>query len=202
MRERDEFRPRAEQGGVGIEHHLATIIDRRDADDGAGLLGHHLPGDDVGVVLEFREHDLVARREQRTAGLGYEVDPLGRAPHEDDLVGTRRPQKCLHYSTGVLVGIGRPRRERMGTAMDVGIVVRVEVRDRVDDVLRLLRCRGIVEPSQRLVMHPLVEHREITTHRVDVEKPEARVAGGGGSIEPWRLCREGIAAADAGHKGF
>jgi len=55
--------------------------------------------------------------------LGHQIDPFGRAAHEDDL--TRR--WCIEEAPDLfargLVGIGRPGRQFMRRAVDVGILV-------------------------------------------------------------------------------
>ena len=52
-----------------------------------------LPGHDVAVMLERREQDAVAGPEIRPApALRDQVDPLGRAADEDDLLG-RAPRR-------------------------------------------------------------------------------------------------------------
>ena len=64
------------------------VVDRRDAQLRALLGAELLPGHDVGVVLEVRDDDLVALADVAPApGLRDEVDALGGAAHEDDLVG-------------------------------------------------------------------------------------------------------------------
>ena len=49
----------------------------------------------------------------------------------------------------------------MHAAMNVGVVVLVVARDRVDHRLRLLRRGGVVEVDQRLAVNLLLENREI-----------------------------------------
>ena len=80
---------RVEQLLVLVEHDLAAVVDRRDAQLGALLGRELLPGHDVGVVLEVRDDDLVALLDVAAApGLGDQVDALGGAAHEDDLVAS------------------------------------------------------------------------------------------------------------------
>ena len=47
-------------GGEVVEVDDAATIHGHDLDDRAGLLGHQLPGHDVGVVFEGGEQDFVA----------------------------------------------------------------------------------------------------------------------------------------------
>ena len=128
-----------------------------DAQLRALLGGELLPGHDVGVVLQVRDDDLVARADVRAApALRDQVDGLGRAAHEDDLVCRRRVEERAHLVARSLVGVGRARGERVRGAMDVGVLVRVEVREAVDHRLRLLRRGGVVEPDQRPAVDALV----------------------------------------------
>ena len=71
LRQRDDLRARAEHLLVLFQHDLAVIVDGNDAEHGAFVLGDHLPGNDLGVVLEHREHDFVARLQELAAvGVG------------------------------------------------------------------------------------------------------------------------------------
>ena len=70
---------------------------------------------------------------------------------------------------GFLVGVGGPGGQLVCGAVDVGVLVGVEVGQPVDDRLRLLRGGGVVEPDQRLAVDRLAQDREVGAHRVDVE---------------------------------
>ncbi len=147
---RDELRARAEQARVLLEDHLAAVGDGHDLERRALLPRQQLPRDDVRVVLERREDDLVAGAEVLAAPrLRDEVDRLGRAAREDDLLGARRVEEPPDDVAGVLVGLGRAPGELVRGAVDVAVVAGVVARDRVDHGLRLLRGRGVVEPDQR-----------------------------------------------------
>jgi hypothetical protein len=136
---------------VLVEDDLASIVDGRHAQPCALLGRQHLPGHDVGVVLEPRDHDLVALVHVPPAPrLRDQVDAFGRAAHEHDLVRRRRVDEAADTLPSGLVGIGRARRERVRTTVDVGVLVLVEVFQPIDDGLRLLRGRRIVEPDGRL----------------------------------------------------
>jgi len=56
----------------------------------------------------------------------------------------------------------------MCRTVSIGILVGVEIGETVDNRLRLLRRRGIVEPDQRRAIDPLVENRDIATHSIDI----------------------------------
>ncbi len=62
VREGDEARALRKKPQIRLEIHLAGSRDRDHAQLRAGLLAHHLPGNDIGVVLEPGDQDLVARR--------------------------------------------------------------------------------------------------------------------------------------------
>ena len=82
----------AHQGLDRLGMHLAARIHRRDHELRAGLLAQHLPGHDVGVVLEIGDEHLIARlaASERAIALRDQIDGLGRAAHEDDLVARAR----------------------------------------------------------------------------------------------------------------
>ena len=98
------------------------------------------------MMLEHRQHDPVARLQIGAApALGDEVDPLGRAADEDDLVGRRRADEAGDPPPRRLEGEGHLRRALVDAAMDGRIGFGIAARDRVDHRLRLLRRGGGVE---------------------------------------------------------
>jgi hypothetical protein len=69
-----------------VETQLALIVEREHPEVGAGPAGDVLPGDEVRVVLQLRDHDDVAGPEViQPPRVGNEVDALGRVPGEDHL---------------------------------------------------------------------------------------------------------------------
>ncbi len=104
-----------------------------------------------------------------TPGISHQIDSFRGAANEDDLFGFRCADKSTDRVAGLFIGIGRPRRQLVRGAVDVGVLVGVEVRQPVDHYLRLLRGRGVVEPDQRLSVDGLPQDREVRPHRVDVE---------------------------------
>ena len=75
-------------GGVqrfDIERAVLAHIDP--AQHRALALAQEMPGHDVGMMLHHRQHDLVARLDlRREIGIGDQIDRLGAALGEDDLV--------------------------------------------------------------------------------------------------------------------
>ena len=87
-------------------------------------------------------------------------------------LGAQEPGDGL---AGPLVGVGGPGRELVRGAVDVGVLVPVEVREPVDDGLRLLGRRGVVEPDQLLPVDPFGQDREVPADQPHVER-RVRVA--------------------------
>ena len=62
MHDRDDLRlPAGQDLLVLLQPQFAAVVHRDDAQLGAGLLAHHLPGDDVGMMLHGGDHHFVAR---------------------------------------------------------------------------------------------------------------------------------------------
>ncbi len=171
LREGDQPRARTEQLLILVQQHLTVIVDRRDAQPRPGLGAQLLPRHDVGVMLQPGDDDLVILADMLAPpGLGDQIDRLGGAAHEHDLVAGRRVQEAGDGIARRLVGIGGARRQFMRGAVDVGVLVLVEVRNAVDHALRFLGRRGIVQPDQRPPVDALPQNREVAAHGMDVER--------------------------------
>ena len=99
-------------GGVqrlDIERTVVAHIDP--AQHRALALAQEMPGHDVGVMLHHRQHDLVARLDaRREIGIGDQIDRLGAALGEDDLVLARGIEEFLHRARAPLHSGRSPRR--------------------------------------------------------------------------------------------
>ena len=73
-----------------------------------------------------------------------------------------------------LVGVGRARGERVRGAVDVRVLVLVEMREPVDHGLRLLRRRRVVEPDQGAAVDLLIENGKIASEDLRDESAAAR----------------------------
>ncbi len=125
------------------------------------------------------DENLVARPDVLAAvALRDEVHGLGRAAQENDLLLVGRADEVAHLFARALEGPRGPLGQLVGGAMNVRIVAAVEDGSRVDDALRLLRGRGVVEPDERLAVHLLVQRREILPDRVDIKAGKARAEAG------------------------
>jgi hypothetical protein len=66
-----------------------------------------MPGHDIGVMLGHRQDDLVARLHPRHGpAIGDQVDPLGRAGGEDDLLGYPHAEEARDGAAHRLVFLG------------------------------------------------------------------------------------------------
>ena len=132
--------------------------------------GHRLPGADVGLVVEGRDHDLVARLERRADA---PTDVQGQRRHvvaELDLLGARRAKEVGHGRV-CLLGHRVAELARDEGAARVGVAVRVVVADGVDDALRDLRAAGTVEEDGRPAVRALASQgRELGAQRLDIER--------------------------------
>ena len=77
-----------------------------------------------------------------------QIDGLGRAAHEHDLLRRRSVQEARAFFARCLVGVGRARGESVRGAVNVRVLVLVEVREAIDDGARLLRGGRVVEPDE------------------------------------------------------
>jgi hypothetical protein len=165
----DELRPLREQGLEGVHLQLAAVVDRRDAQGRAGLLAEHLPGHDVGVVLEVGDQHLVARAHALPPeGPGHQVDGLGGVADEDRLAGVRADE-VRGLAARALDGLRRAQRQLVDAAVHVGVVARVHVRDGVDHGLGLLGAGRAVQADQRPAVHRLGQDGEVLARSFGIE---------------------------------
>ena len=109
-----------------VDVDAAIARDAGDAQRRAFLDGELLPGDEVGVVLEPRDDDLVAGAHVGASPRrGDEVERFGRAAREDEPVGVLHAHEPRDAQPGVVIAFRRARRERIGAAMRIGVVVLV-----------------------------------------------------------------------------
>ena len=126
---------------------FAARVDRRDDELRAGLLRSHLPRHDVRVMLEVGDQDLVAGDARRPReALRDQVDRLGRAAHEHDLVAGARVDERRQPVARRLVEPGRFLAQGVHAAVDVRVVAphrsRRPRRSRSRGAAPRRRCRG------------------------------------------------------------
>ncbi len=128
MRERDQLGAAAQQLLVLVEADLAAVIDWNDAQNCAFFRSQHLPGNDVGVVLDPADDDLVALVDVLAApALRNQVDGFGGAADEDDFFGGRCVEEVCDLAARVLISVGSAGGKLVGGAMDVRVFVLVEI---------------------------------------------------------------------------
>ncbi len=146
MRQRDQFVARRQHGLERIAIDPPVLGQRADVDDGTGPLGDHLPGHDVGMMLQLREHDPVARPQVCQApAVRDKIDALGGAAHEHDLVLAGGAHELRHPPARGLVTQRHLRAAAVDAAVDGGVIPAQRIAHRVDHRLRLLRGGGGVE---------------------------------------------------------
>ncbi len=162
MGERDELRLEAKQHLEHVETEDAVVGDRDELEVTVLLLDEQLPRDEVRVVLHLGQDDLVAARDIAAAPrVRDEVDRLGGVPREHDLVAVGRVDEPGRLDPRRLVRRRRLLADRVDPAVDVGVVLAVEVGDRIDHDARLLARRRGVEVDQRMAVDHLLEDREV-----------------------------------------
>jgi hypothetical protein len=120
-------------------------------------------------MLHRGDEDLIPRAEVRPPpSLSDKVDALGRATNKDDLSLVSRPNKALHRASSALVGRRRANAQLMHSAMNVGVITCVDLMQRVQDRLRLLSARRVIQIRQRFAVNLLVERRKIGSQTVDI----------------------------------
>ena len=169
--ERDELRLELEQHLEHVEAQHAVIGDRDELEVAVLLLDEELPRNEVRVVLHLGEHDHVAAADRlATPRVRHEVDRLGGVAREDDLVRVRRADEPRDLGARLLVGRCRSLADLVDPAMDVGVVLAVELVDRVDDDLRLLARGRRVEVDERLAVDLRAQDREVGPQRVRIDR--------------------------------
>ena len=159
-------------GHAGDRHHLHRLAqlrlehfhveppvvgDGNMVQDRTGTFGHHLPGDQVGVVFHLRGQDHIPFGQVlQPPSEGDRVEGGGRPPGEDHLPGVGGADEGRHPLPGSLVGVGGGDAQGVGAAVDVGVGGAGETVHRLQHLDRLLRRRRRVEE-----VDPRVEDGEV-----------------------------------------
>src|SRR5216683_2100771 len=129
---------------------------------------------------------------------GHEVDALRRAAREDDLFLAAGIDESLHRAARLLVGRGGDLAQVMHAAMHVRVFLGVVANDAIDDRLRLLRRRRVVEVDEWLAPHAAAEDRKVFSDALNVvsRSPCSAVPG------PRFDCRHGASLRSGSHPGI
>src|SRR6185437_11064462 len=98
------------------------------------------------MVLQRCDDNLIAGTNVfATVSLRDQINSLSRTTNEYDLVRTLSIQEMLNSLPSRFIGIRCGLREMMHAAMDIGVVERVIVRNRIDNDLWLLGGGSVVQ---------------------------------------------------------
>ena len=123
------------------------------------------------MVLEPGDDDLVVLLNvARAPALGHEVDAFSCAAHKNNLAGGGSVQETAHFFARPFVGIRGSRRQGVGGAVDVRVLVTIERRDAVDNRVRLLGGGSVIKPHQRPPVYLLLQDREVAADEMSVER--------------------------------
>jgi hypothetical protein len=164
---------------VLIEQNLTGVIHGRNAQPRALFRAQHLPGNDVGVMLQPGDDNLVVLLNVLPSPtLRHQIDSFGSSAHKDDFARGAGIEKAARLLARGLVGIGRTRGQLMRGAMHVRVFVLVKVTQAIDHRLRLLRGCSIIQPDQRTAVDLLAQNRKIAANRLHIEgiRREAKIA--------------------------
>ena len=121
-------------------------------------LAGQLPGHQVGVMLQFADqHGFAGFEHSLGQASGNQVDAVRRTFGEHDVVARWCIEQRGDRVTGRLIALGGALGKRVGAAVHIGIVTRVVMRQCIDDGLRLLRGRRVVQVGQALAAGLLVQ---------------------------------------------
>lgn len=99
-----------------------------------------------------------------TPTLRHQVNAFGCPAHKDNLARCSGIEKAARLFAGRLVSIGRARRQLVRSTMYVEVFVFIKVTQAVNDRLRLLPSRAVIEPDQRMPIDLLLQNRKIATN--------------------------------------
>src|SRR5690606_22963343 len=115
-----------EQGFKLVDIDIPCSHDGNGYHFGAALGADHLPGDDVGMVLELGYQHAVTGIEVMTPpAVRHQINGFGHAAHPDNLPGTGAVEKTAGGFAGAFKRLGRSITEGVNAAMNIGVVVAV-----------------------------------------------------------------------------
>ena len=177
----DDFRVLLQKASIRVEVQSEFSSEWNEIEHRSGSLGHHLPGDQIGVVLHVCEQDPIALAQvSASPSRGHHVEARCRAPREDDLFGAG-VEKSAEPNPGSLVAFSRFHRKPVGAAVDVGVEGPGELGHGIDHDLRFQgrSCRveevacpgrkrreiGTVGSGQALSSAPPAADESLRSHR-------------------------------------
>ena len=137
---------------------------------GAGALGHHLPGHDVGVVLHMADQDFVAGFQARGQAVGHQVDGLGGAAGPDDFVGAGCVQEVANHFPGTFKGGRGPVAQGVGATVHVGVHFPIVAVHGIQHGDGLLGRGAVVQIHQGLPVDFLCQDREVAADAFHIKR--------------------------------
>src|SRR5215469_10686020 len=114
---------------LGIQ--APVILHINPFEDGSMALPEEVPWNNVGMMLHYRKHDLVARLNTgREEGVGNQIYRLRPALGENYFVFTCGIEEFLHRAARSFIGISGGSRKEMYAAVDIRIVAFGKARHR------------------------------------------------------------------------
>ena len=154
----------------GMRHVEAAVRRQLDVPDhGSGTAGDLLPGHQVAMVLERREHHFVTGFQVgQPPGVGHQVERLGGVLGKDHFLEVGIDE-FGNAHVRLLVGDGGLFAQDVDAAVDVGVRLLVIAADGINDGLGFLGRRGAIEIDQRPVVDGAAEDRKIAPQGFNVE---------------------------------
>ncbi len=146
---------------TGVDHLVQPVVieavilrQGNVAQNGSRLLGHHHPGDQVGVVLHDGEQDLVPLLQVlQSPAVSHQVDAFGCIAREEDRFGAGSVDEASRPGARHIVEIRGFVAEAVRAPVDVGMTAAIVVGEGVDHLLGLLGAGGTVQKDQRFAVH-------------------------------------------------
>jgi len=170
----DDLRARRDHALEFLDDQLAVVVHRNPFQHRTGAFAVKVPRDDVGMMLQQRHDDLVAFADElQTEAGGHQIEGFRGVARENDLVHRAGVEKAADGLPRRLETVGGQVRQKMQAPVDVGIFFRIGPRDGVDDHLRFLGRRAIVQIDQRFAVHLPREDGEIGADALHVIGPSS-----------------------------
>ena len=145
-----------------IDPQMPVVRDRQNLQLRSLARTHHLPGNDIGVMLAFRDYDLISRTDKSfSEAEGDKVDGSGRTRSENDLLPAPGIEEIFHGIAGRLILIRGLRGDEVNGPVKIGVAMLRKVRPFVYDGAGTLDRGRIVEIDKRLAINLAGKGREL-----------------------------------------
>lgn len=160
----NEFGLVREQLLIRIKVECTQICHGYDSKDGSLSLAHHLPRDNVAMMLHRTDDDfIISMNESFSKSESEEVDAFCGTSREENLGrGTSIDKGSYSFSTG-LMQFGGLLGKEMHASVDIGIDIIIFIDHRLNHLFGLLGCGTIVEINERMVIDLSTEDGKIFT---------------------------------------